>query len=242
MDEPYRERIYRQHVFTGDFEVYEVKEGESDLFIRTGLPLYEEAVRALREARLHIEGYIAEHPLFLTSLSPLPSDPDASPLVQDMLTVSQKAGVGPMAAVAGAVAHHVGLHLLQFTGEVIVENGGDIFIASSSAQTARIFTDNAHFAAKLRLRLSPQILPCGICTSSGKIGPSLSFGNADAVTVISPSASLADAAATALGNLVKDEGDIGRALEQAQCIEGVTGVLVVIGSRMGAWGPAVELV
>ncbi|MGV8119103.1 MAG: UPF0280 family protein [Candidatus Xenobiia bacterium LiM19] len=238
----YRERTYRRHVFSSGFEACEVKEGESDLFIRTGLPLREEALKALREARVHIESYGTEHRHFLSSLSPLPFDTTASPLVQDMLSASRKAGVGPMAAVAGAVAQHVGFHLLQFTREVIVENGGDIFIASPSAQTIQILTDNAHFGTRLRLRLSPDIMPCGICTSSGRIGPSLSFGNADAVTVISPSASLADAAATALGNMVKKEADITPALEHAQHIEGVTGVVVVIGGKMGAWGPAVEFV
>lgn len=238
----YRERAYRQHVFSSGFEACEVKEGESDLFIRTSLPLHDEALKALREAREQIILYIRENPLFQTSLSPLPSDREASSVVQDMLTASEKAGVGPMAAVAGAVAHYVGLHLLGHTDEVIVENGGDIFIASLSAQTVQIFTDNAHFGTRLRLRLSPDIMPCGICTSSGRIGPSLSFGNADAVTVISPSASLADAAATALGNMVKNEVDIDRALEHAQHIDGVTGVVVVIGGKMGAWGPAVEFV
>jgi len=238
----YRKRTYRQHVFSDGFETYEVKEGESDLFIRTSKLLHDEALKALKEARAQIIHYIEENPLFQTSLSPLPSDADASFLVQDMLVSSRLADVGPMAAVAGAVAQYVGLRLLELTDEVIVENGGDIFISSLSAQTVQIFTDNDHFTSRLRLRLSPDFMPCGICTSSGRTGPSLSFGEADAVTVISPSASLADAAATALGNMVKNEVDIASSLEHAQHIEGVTGVVVIIGGKVGAWGPAVEFV
>jgi ApbE superfamily uncharacterized protein (UPF0280 family) len=237
----FRERDYRRDLYTGAMEVYEVKEGESDLFIRTSARLCDEALKALREARAQIGAYIRENPLFQTSLTPLPSDPEAPDIVQDMLASSAMAGVGPMAAVAGALAAHVGSSLLRFCDEVIVENGGDIFMCSPSAQTVGIFTDNAHFAAKLKLKISPEDMPCGVCTSSGVIGPSLSFGKADAVTVISSSASLADAAATALGNIVKTEDDIEKALERAQAIEGVTGAVIVINRRMGAWGPTVEL-
>jgi len=237
----FRERVYRRDLHTGDMEAYEVKEGESDLFIRTSVRLYDEALKALRKARADISSYLRENPLFHTSLSPLAFDPEAPDIVQDMLAAAIRADVGPMAAVAGAVAEQVGLHLVTFSDDIIIENGGDIYMNSPSAQTVSIFTDNVHFASKLKLRISPERMPCGVCTSSGVIGPSLSFGKADAVTVISPSASLADAAATALGNIVKTEDDIEKALERAQSIEGVTGVVIVTGRRMGAWGPAVEL-
>ncbi|MFC1927875.1 UPF0280 family protein, partial [Chloroflexota bacterium] len=84
--------------------------------------------------------------------------------------------------------------------------------------------------------ITPRETPLGICTSSGTVGHSLSLGSADAVIVLSPSTALADAAATALCNVVKTPDDIPQAIERAQSIEGLRGLVIIVGDNMGVWG------
>ncbi|MGZ3604978.1 MAG: UPF0280 family protein, partial [Thermodesulfobacteriota bacterium] len=74
------------------------------------------------------------------------------------------------------------------------------------------------------------------CTSSGTVGPSLSFGKADAVCILSKSAALADAAATAVGNVVKEKKDIELGLEMGKEIAGILGTLIIVEEKMGVWG------
>jgi ApbE superfamily uncharacterized protein (UPF0280 family) len=153
-----------------------------------------------------------------------------------MASVSQLAGVGPMAAVAGAIAEAIGRDLLAFSPEVIVENGGDIFLKISKKRLVGIYAGQSSFTKGIALEIMPRETPLGICTSSGTVGHSLSLGSADAVTVLSPSAALADAAATALCNVVKAKDDIPQAIEKAQGIEGLRGVIVIAGDEIGVWG------
>ena len=86
------------------------------------------------------------------------------------------------------------------------------------------------------MELQPEELPAAICTSSGTVGHSLSFGLADAVVILSKDACLADATATAVGNLVRTPEDIERALKKVQAIKGISGALIIAGKSMGAWG------
>ena len=125
--------------------------------------------------------------------------------------------------------------LLKYTKELVVENGGDIYIAGTKERIAGIYAGNSCLG-KLGIKVSPEDLPVSICTSSATVGHSLSFGKADAVTVLSKDACIADAAATAVGNMVKSADDIEKALKKAQNISGVTGVIIIIGEQMGVWG------
>ena len=110
-----------------------------------------------------------------------------------MIFAAQAAGVGPMAAVAGALAEQVGQRLLKSTSEVIIENGGDIFIGARQILTVGVYAGGSPLSLKLGLRIDPAKGIRGICTSSGTVGHSLSFGKADAVCVLSDSCALADA-------------------------------------------------
>jgi ApbE superfamily uncharacterized protein (UPF0280 family) len=162
-------------------------------------------------------------------------------MVKEMLAAAQKCGTGPMAAVAGAIAEQVGLALLEESSEVVVENGGDCFIKVHSPLQVSIFAGRSGLSESVALQVLPEGTGLGVCTSSGTVGHSLSFGKADAVTVIAPSAALADAAATMICNQVQSESDIQRALAFAQEIEEVRGVVIIFGDQIGAWGE-VELV
>ena len=164
------------------------------------------------------------------------SDPGAPDIIKEMIRASKLAGVGPMASVAGAVAEFVGKELLSHTKQVIVENGGDLFIASSIERTVAIFAGDSVLTNKLSIKVKPQDTPLGICASSGTIGHSLSFGKADACVIISKSTSLADAVATAVCNRVKKKDDIKPALEFATSISGVQGALIIFNKDFGALG------
>jgi ApbE superfamily uncharacterized protein (UPF0280 family) len=146
-----------------------------------------------------------------------------------------------MAAVAGAIAEMVGMELLQYSDEVIVENGGDIFIKTNVPRKVGIYAGNSPLSGKIAIKIYPEETPAGICTSSGTVGHSLSFGKADAVVVVSRDAFLADAVATAVGNRVKNPSGIKDAVDFAAGIDSVEGVLVIIGDKLGAWGK-IELV
>jgi ApbE superfamily uncharacterized protein (UPF0280 family) len=231
-------RFYRyQHQAAKGWVSFQVKYRETDLWIRARRNLEKEATEAVLKCRLQLETYIGSHPGFLPSLKPLPDDPLAPPLVRLMLGAAITAQVGPMASVAGAIAQEVALALKPFSDSVIVENGGDCYLDLREETTVGIFAGpDSPFTGKIALKLDPTRFPIAICTSSGTVGHSLSFGKTDAVTVISRDAALADAAATRLGNMVQSPSDITAALELAPRIPSVEGVLILIKDKIGAWG------
>lgn len=232
----YKERNYRK-LFRGiNLHFFDVTVFETDLCIGAEKILYNEALDAVKKYRGQIEAYIRMYPDFLTSLEPVPAMPGSSVIIQRMCSAAEKAGVGPMAAVAGAIAEMVGMELLKHSDEVIVENGGDIFIKTKEPRKIGIFAGKSPFSEKICLEISPEDTPLGVCTSSGTVGHSLSFGKADAAVIVAENAFLADAVATATGNRVKTWKDIEAAIEFASGIEGVKGVLVIIGNKMGAFG------
>jgi hypothetical protein len=236
----YNNRIYRRLTDDSWAATFEVTVGETNLYIAADCDLSKTARRVIVDARAQILAYARSFPEFLDSLSPIPAGPDPAPVVREMLEASRLAGVGPMAAVAGAIAEAVGRALLQESEEVAVENGGDIFVASRRTIKIGILAGDSAFSGKLALRLEPGIEGIGVCTSSGTVGPSKSFGSADAAVVVARSAALADAAATCFGNMLERKEDIEPALEKVCSIEGVKGALAIIGQSLGAKG-SIEL-
>ena len=232
----YEQRTYRHDIKDRDLVSFQVVVKETDLYIRAVKNLSIEAVAAVNEVRGPLERYIRGHPIFLHSLEPLPVEKDAPDIVHRMAQAARLADVGPMAAVAGAVAEMVGERLFQWSDDVIVENGGDIYLRVSSKRKIGIYAGESAFSGKLAIEVEPGRTPLGICTSSGSVGPSLSMGVADAAVVIAPSAALADAAATAVGNMFKADKDMDSAIEQGRQIKGVMGIVVIKGNSMGAWG------
>ncbi len=232
----FTERTYRNKVFRHDLVSYQVKVRETDLCISSDTDLTEAALQSVHKHRGHLESYIRIHPDFLTSLTPLEEDHLAPDIVRDMLKVSGLTGVGPMASVAGAVAEHVGRDLLLQNHNVIVENGGDIYLNTFRDITVGIFAGDSPLSEKIALRVHPSEMPLGICTSSATVGPSLSLGRADAVCVKCRSAVLADAAATAIGNLSKTKADIRKAIQAGSGISGVLGILIIMEAELGVWG------
>jgi len=232
----YRERTYRSRARTRGLASFQVQIKETDLWVKAERDLTMETRDLALACRHPLEQYIRAHPSFLTSLVPIPDDPYAPSLAKEMIKAASQVSIGPMAAVAGAIAQCVGGGLLAYTGEVIVENGGDLFLAAKRRVTVAIFAGASPLSERLGIRVYPHQMPLGVCTSSGTVGHSLSLGNADAVCVLSRSAALADAAATALGNRIKRLHDIETATTWAKTVDGIVGGVVIIGTAMASWG------
>ncbi len=228
----YLERTYRKSMKSSDLIYFNVSDGESDLYIGALKDISEKAITSLKKHRKSIIDYISHDPLFKTSLSPLPVINGMCPLIKDMTEAASIAGVGPMASVAGAIAEYVACDLLPFSEELIIENGGDLFITGKKDRKVGIFAGSSPLSGKIAINLESSFLPVAVATSSGTVGPSISFGKADAVAVVSPSGSIADAAATAIGNIVSDAEDFNKAVEFAENISSIIGVIIICKDKM----------
>ncbi|MDY6839012.1 MAG: UPF0280 family protein [Thermodesulfobacteriota bacterium] len=237
----YEDRTYRSLVTDDRLESFRVVVKETDLLVRAQRPLVTETRDLVLKHRLPLERYMADHPEFVNQLTPCPCDSIAPPIVKTMVGAGQKAGIGPMGAVAGTVAEYVGKDLLDYSTDVIVENGGDLFIKTDFPLTVAILAGASPLSGKIGVCVHSEQSPVGVCTSSGTVGHSLSFGRADAAVAISESAAVADAAATAIGNVVSNKAAISDAMDFGGSIQGVSGVVVVVEDKMGIWGD-VELV
>jgi len=233
-------RFYRNWVDPGLIN-FAVCEKETDILISAEKNLKNEAKKLVRRFRRDISDYIKINPEFQGILKPLPQDDGAPEIIKAMLASTRLAGVGPMAAVAGAISEFVGNGLLEYSRQVILENGGDIFMKTNKQRTVGIYAGGSVLSGKIAIKIVPEATPIGISTSSGTVGHSLSFGKADAVTVISSDACLSDACATAVCNRVKNATDIAPALDFAKSIEGLRGCVVIYGDRIGSIGE-IELI
>lgn len=232
----YEPRFYRSWSKDKDLVSFQVVEKQTDLYIRANTNLERKAVKLVTKYRGMIEKYIEKNPVFMTTLEPYPADNKAPVIIQKMIEWTGKVGVGPMASVAGTIAEFVGKELLEYSDEIIVENGGDIFLKTKKQRLVGVYAGNSPLSGKLALEIKHGDTPCGICTSSGTVGPSLSFGTADAVIIISPSAGFADAIATSIGNRIKETKDIPETINWAQNINGLSGLVIIKGDQCGVWG------
>lgn len=237
----YVNRTYRDNLSSKDMRSFRLSVKETDLFISVDQESYSSDLAKIIEKnilslRYDLETYIAEDPEFKTILCPYVLAPGAPPIAKIMARAATVAGVGPMAAVAGAFAESIGRNLLRYCVEVIVENGGDIFLASARKRLVTIFAGDSPLSNRLAFEIPSDKTPLGICTSSGTVGPSLSFGVADAAVVISASTALADAAASAVGNVIQTARDVKKGIRVAQSIAGILGALVIKDNQLAVWG------
>lgn len=226
--------FYRESLTADTSVISHVRIESTDLIIRASCDCTKEAAHIVEKLRSSLRIHIDAHPDFLPALDPLECPPDVPEFIQNMYHAARLAGVGPMAAVAGSIAEETGRLLLPLSPSIAVENGGDIWLSSHDETIVSIFAGSSPLNGKIALKIPPG--SCGICTSSGTIGPSLSFGKADAATIIAHNAALADAAASALGNRIQDEHSIEEALAFVLSIPGVTGALVIYREFAGAQG------
>ncbi len=221
---------------------YEVVYKETYLLIKLEKNFKIRILKNLISLRKPIENYIKKNPEFLTSLKPIEPKKYAPEIIKKMCFVSQKTGVGPMSAVAGTIAEFLGYKILNwiekenFKKFLIIENGGDIFAYIDEPINIAIYaSETSPFTGKLILKINLLNQPLGICTSSGTVGHSLSFGSSDAVIIISNSASFSDTLATATGNLVKTESDIKTAVEFAKSFNETIFVCIIKNKTISFW-------
>ncbi len=197
-----------------------------------------------------LEDFVLTNQKFLNSLVPLPALPEYAPEIAVMM---QEAGVlanvGPMAAVAGTIAQ-LAAEIEASSGDggsikktdVIVENGGDIFMILDSELILGIHSDVGALRGKLAFRIRPEDTPLAVCSSSSTMGHSLSLGNCNLTTVFSKSGALSDAAATQACNMVKTTSDIQSTLNEISAIPGILGLMIIKGESVGMAGDLPEII
>lgn len=227
---------YRQKVERKGLVSFKITVKETDLMIHAKTDLSKETINIVLKYRRYIESYIKMFPEFERTLVPWNIKFPAHEIIRKMSEAGKIAGVGPMAAIAGAVAEYTGKELSAISDELIIENGGDLYIDVSDSVTIGVFAGKSPLSMKLGLKFDKPDKPFSICTSSGTIGHSLSLGNADAVCVVSDSALIADAAATSIGNHVKSESNINDAVNFGKTIKGVDGIIIIKNDKIGMWG------
>ena len=238
-------RFYRRYFSGSDLVSFNVVLQETDLWIGVDGKVYrrsleQEVEEVMQKERCQLERYLAANPAFKNAMHPVSvnySHEEPPAVVTHMVRASLTPRVGPMAAVAGTFAEIAGKYLVDRGADaVIVENGGDIFLYTTQTRRIGIYAGKSPLSGRIGLEISPEDTPLGICTSSGTVGHSFSRGRADAVIVLAPSVPLADAAATALGNLVQDKHDVEAVVQRGGELEGISGVLAICEDRMAAWG------
>ncbi|MBU4069140.1 MAG: UPF0280 family protein [Proteobacteria bacterium] len=232
----HKKRTYRNLIKKNNLVSFNVVVKETDLFIHADKILVDKTTELVLKYRGYVESYISRYPEFEKTLKPWQINGPAPSIVRDMVNAGIKAGVGPMAAVAGAIAEYVGLDLLSFSDEVVVENGGDIFLKTNEPLKVAVFAGKSPLSLRIGFLIDSMKKPAAVCTSSGTVGHSLSLGNADAVCVLSESCSLADAAATSIGNHIKSKSDIPKAIDIGKNINGINGIAIIMGDEIGLWG------
>jgi len=242
----YQNKFYRNFEDSSRWVNFQVKVDTTDLFISGNCDdtknfqgikkMTQSAFKKVKQLRKDLDNHLKQNESFLFSFRPLKIFKTDSFLVKRMYQASNLAQVGPMAAVAGGIAELVGKTLLKESKEIMVENGGDLWLKVSEEVIINIFTNNIFFKDKINLKIYSKQTPAGICTSSGRLGPSFSYGRADAVTILAKDAFLADAVATSAANKIKIKKDIEPTLDYALSIAGVWGVVVVLGDQLALKG------
>ncbi len=207
----------------------------------------QQAIQAAKESiqrnYIELELYVRANPKFLHTLMPVPA-PEKPLVARLMAEAAQKADVGPMAAVAGAIADLAIEDMLRLGCEVaVVEDGGEISAKSNQPVDVAVAAGDEPLSKRFGFRLTE--FPIGVATSSGRFSHALSFGDAEAAVVFCKNATLADAAATAVGNVVKGEdgqAGIQAGISRGLSIDGVEGVLILYKGQVGTAGKIPQII
>ncbi len=211
--------------------------------IRICCEAFDAVTHEIVRQRQILEDYIRRHPAFGDSFEPVELLPEAPEVARRMAQAARAVGVGPMAAVAGAMAQWAAeAGLKAGAAEAIVDNGGDIYLQAAEPVVVGLHAGMGKPANRLAFSLQPADTPVAICSSSGRMGHSTSLGQCDLATVVARDAALADAAATQAANLVRMVEDVDAALERIVAIDGIDGLVVVKDDRIGLAGCLPSLV
>lgn len=236
-------RSYRQQFNPARFASFTVQYLETDLWIGVDHASFrkeiaEVALHEVMDLRTRLDSYIHEHPAFGASLEPLKLFPGAPQEAREMAAAGTRSGTGPMAAVAGLFALSIAEKIRKRfpLKELIVENGGDYFLLLKEDLLMTIYAGHSPLSEKIGILIPAGETPCGVCTSSGTVGPSFSFGKADAVMVACSSPVLADAWATSLANRVKTPADIEPVLKYSEQFPEIRSLVIICEDKTGIRG------
>lgn len=239
----YKERTYRERFSSNNRRSFSVKYKETDLWIGVDKDSYspfmqDEALSIIIKLRNLMDSYLLLDPEYKTSLVPYHPQSPAPQIFHDMSAVCKRSEIGPMSAVAGAVAKYTALELKKKFPykEIMVENGGDIYIDIKEDIDIAVFAGQSPLSNRVGLHIPASVSPVGVCTSSGTVGPSLSFGKADAVMIVCKDVLLADSYATAMANRVKSVDDIESVIDYISNRSDILGALVIKDDKMAVTG------
>ncbi len=228
--------VYRRKIRNREKYNWRVVYKYSDILISSDSYVKDKIEKPLKEFYKLLELCIKRDPSFLKSLSPVKSKSYFPEIIKEMCDKSNIFNVGPMATVAGAVCEYLAANLSRCCSQLTIENGGDVYLKSKRDINAGAYLKNKYFKDKINLKIRKENTPCGLCSSSGKFGHSLSMGRSDLVVVLSGSAISADGAATAIANRISNSDDIPRTIDHYKKLNDVKGILIVKDSKVGIWG------
>lgn len=239
----YEPRFYRSGM-GARWKSFRVVYLETDLWIAVDQDSYhpdmeDYALKRVIICRRLLDKHIESNPAFLKSLIPLPlPSPSPRKILKEMYLSSAKAGTGPMSAVAGAVAEHMYKELCRKfkIKEIVIENGGDIFMRVTAPAVISVYAGTSPLSEKIGIEITPDLSPLSVCCSSGTIGHSLSLGTADACMIACKSGAQADAYATAFCNEVKEKDDVTKATEMAVKKSDILSVIIIKDDKAGVAG------
>ena len=239
----FEERTYRTQFNSERFSGFEVKHLETDLWIGVDPGSFKERMKDVALARMKhlrkiLDDYISKEPYFKKSLKPFEPPESAPKEAIEMALAARHSGIGPMAAVAGLFAREVGDEIIKnfSVKELVIENGGDIYVLLKNELVLSVFAGESILSERIGLVVPAENSKLGICTSAGTVGPSLSYGKADAVVVICEDILLADAYATAIGNKVKTPNDVEKRIKQAEQFPEILSLLIICEDKIGVKG------
>jgi uncharacterized protein len=237
------ERTYRNQFSKQRFRSFVVNYKETDLWIGIDPGSFKEEMKEMAHSKVvqlrsEMEAYLLKDPIFAKTFEPHQVEPNAPEIVKVMADAADRAGVGPMAAVAGAFSEAVGSHLMQQfeIQELVVENGGDIFLKIECNLLMSVYAGSSPLSEKIGIEIHASESPLGVCTSAGTVGPSVSLGKTDATMIICRSAALADALATTFGNLVQVPEDVQLVTQQTERFPEILSAVIICRDKIGIRG------
>jgi ApbE superfamily uncharacterized protein (UPF0280 family) len=228
--------IYRRNISAAGKYSYRLRYKYTDIYITSDRDISGKISQPVITFYSQLENVLSSDKQFGKSITPLSIKKDYPPAVKEMCLSSSIFNVGPMAAVAGAVCDTIAESLKDDCNFLMIENGGDVYIKSSEDIRAGLFTGSRHFPQNINIVISSQAMPCGLCSSSGMMGHSLSLGKSDLVTVMSETSAIADSAATAIANAINSKPDVDKAIKKYSKYEQVRGLIIIKDDRLAIWG------
>jgi uncharacterized protein len=239
----FEQRTYRNRFSQQRFRSFVVNYKETDLWIGVDPISFREEMKEIsllkvKELRSVLEEYLLRDPVFGKTFEPHRVEPNAPEIVKVMAEAANRAGVGPMATVAGAFSEMIGRHLMQQfeIQELVVENGGDIFLKVERNLLISVYAGSSPLSEKIGIEIQASESPLGVCTSAGTVGPSVSLGKTDATMIICRNTALADALATTFGNLVQVPEDVQQVTQQTERFPEILSAVIICRDKIGIRG------